>query len=54
MKEVVERARKERLDCRFIVGGAVITESYARSLGAEYAADGVSAVRIAKNLRARK
>ncbi len=54
MKEVVERARKEKLDCRFIVGGAVITESYARSLGAEYAADGVSAVRIAKNLRARK
>ena len=50
MKEVIELAEKEGLDCRFIVGGAVITKSYARSLGAEYARDGVEAVRVIKRI----
>ena len=50
MKEVIELAKKERLDCRFIVGGAVITKSYAHSLGAQYARDGVEAVRLLKKI----
>lgn len=50
MKHVIELAKKEGINCRFIVGGAVITRSYARSLGAEYAGDGVEAVRVAKSL----
>ena len=50
MKEVIGLAKEEGLDCRFVVGGAVVTKSYAHSLGAQYAADGVEAVRIAKSL----
>ena len=45
MKEVMELAAKECSDCRFLLGGAVVTKAYARSLGAEYAKDGVEAVR---------
>jgi len=45
MKNVMDCAKKEKLNCRFIVGGAAITEKYAKSLDAEYASDGVSAVR---------
>ncbi|RKY35884.1 MAG: 5-methyltetrahydrofolate--homocysteine methyltransferase [Candidatus Omnitrophota bacterium] len=50
MKEVIELAKKEGLNCRFIVGGAVVTKEYAHSIGAEYACDGVGAVRMAKTL----
>jgi len=50
MKEVIKLAKKEGLDCRFIVGGAVITKPYAASLGAEYAKDGVEAVRVLKRI----
>ncbi len=50
MKEVVDKAEKQGLNCRFIVGGAVVTRSFARSLGAEYASDSVEAVRVAKCL----
>ena len=50
MKEVLSLAGKEGLSCRFIVGGAVVTKSYADSLGAEYAADGVQAVKAALKL----
>ncbi len=50
MKEVIQAAKKERLDCRFIVGGAVITKAYANSLGVQYAKDGVEAVRLLKKL----
>ena len=48
MKEVIDKAKQEGLNCRFIVGGAVVTRSFARSLGAEYASDSVEAVRVAK------
>ncbi|MCP4649389.1 MAG: dihydropteroate synthase [PVC group bacterium] len=51
MKEVVETAKAEGLKCRFLVGGAVVTKSYAKSIGAEYAADSVEAVRTAKRLK---
>ena len=50
MKEVVGKAREEGLNCRFIVGGAVVTRNFARSLGAEYASDSVEAVRVAKRV----
>jgi len=50
MKEVVDKAKEQGLNCRFIIGGAVVTRSFARSLGAEYASDSVEAVRVAKKL----
>jgi len=51
MKEVVDKAKEQGLNCRFVVGGAVVTRSFARSLGAEYAKDSVEAVRVAKKLK---
>ena len=48
MKEVIDLSRKKGLDCPFMLGGAVVTKSYAQSLGAEYAKDGVEAVTITK------
>jgi len=51
MGEVVKEAKKEGLRCRFMVGGAVVTEVYAASIGAAYAKDGVQAVEIAKKLQ---
>ncbi|MBU1087462.1 MAG: homocysteine S-methyltransferase family protein [Candidatus Omnitrophica bacterium] len=50
MKQVIDLAKEQGLDCRFILGGAVITRAYADSLGAAYAGDGVEAVRVAKSL----
>jgi len=50
MKEVIDLAAKEGLKCRFLLGGAVVTEAYARSVGAAYAKDGVEAVRRLKEL----
>jgi len=50
MKEVIDLAEKESLNCKFIVGGAVVTRAYAQSIGAYYAKDGVEAVRIAEKL----
>jgi 5-methyltetrahydrofolate--homocysteine methyltransferase len=50
MKEVIDLARKEGLKCQFVIGGAVVSKSYAQSIGAEYAKDGVGAVRLAQRL----
>jgi 5-methyltetrahydrofolate--homocysteine methyltransferase len=50
MKEVIALTAKEGLSCRFLVGGAVVTESYAASIGADYAKDGVEAVRAVERL----
>ncbi|MBN1663609.1 MAG: homocysteine S-methyltransferase family protein [Deltaproteobacteria bacterium] len=50
MKEVIELAAKERLPQKFMVGGAVVTEAYARSIGASYAKDGVEAVKVVEKL----
>jgi 5-methyltetrahydrofolate--homocysteine methyltransferase len=52
MKKVIELAKSENLNCKFMIGGAVVTSGYAESIGASYAKDGVSAVHIAKNLSA--
>ncbi len=50
MEEVVELARQRSLDCRFMVGGAVVTKEYAESIGAHYAKDGVEAVKVVEKL----
>ena len=51
MKHVVELAKSRGLDnLRFIVGGAVVDEEFARSIGAEYGADAMDTVRIAQKL----
>ncbi|HLA27828.1 MAG TPA: homocysteine S-methyltransferase family protein [Syntrophales bacterium] len=50
MKEVIDLAAKEGLNCPFLVGGAVVTGSYASSIGAAYAKDGVDAVRVVQQL----
>jgi len=50
MKEVIALAKREKLNCRFIIGGAVVTAKYAHTIGADYAADGVQAVHVTKKL----
>lgn len=50
MKEVVDKSKEERLNCRFILGGAVVSKAYAHSLGVKYASDSVEAVRVVKYL----
>lgn len=50
MKEVVDLSRKVGLACKFMIGGAVVTRSYADSIGAHYAKDGVEAVKLAESL----
>ncbi len=46
MKEIIELARNKGYSCPFILGGAVVTKTYAASVGALYAKDGVEAVRV--------
>jgi len=50
MKQIIDAVRNEGLKCSFMAGGAVVTESYAKSIGAHYAKDGVEAVRVAENI----
>ncbi len=51
MKEVIAQVEKEGLKCKVIVGGAVLTEEYAQSIGAAaYAKDARQAVIIAKRV----
>jgi len=51
MQEVIALAKKAGIKCSFIVGGAAVTRSFARSIGAEYGKDGVDAVRVIGKLR---
>ena len=49
MKETIEALRESGLDTKVFVGGAVLTEEYAKDLGADYySKDAKSAVEIAK------
>jgi 5-methyltetrahydrofolate--homocysteine methyltransferase len=49
MKTVIDLAKAEGLTCRFLVGGAVVTQAYADEIGADaYAADAQAAVKIVK------
>ncbi len=49
MEKTVAELKKSAPDCKVIVGGAVLTEEYARKLGADgYARDAMSTVRYAE------
>ncbi len=50
MKEVIDTARAAGLKTSFMLGGAVVTEAYAHSIGAAFAKDGVEAVRVVEKL----
>jgi 5-methyltetrahydrofolate--homocysteine methyltransferase len=51
MKTVVERAKKEGLTCKILIGGAVVNQSYADEIGADgYAGDAHVAVKIAQHM----
>ena len=50
MKDIVALARAKGIQTDFLVGGAVVTEAYAASIGASFAKDGVAAVRIVDRL----
>ena len=50
MKEVIDTARTEGIETQFMLGGAVVTETYARSIGGAFAKDGVEAVKVVEKL----
>ena len=51
MQDTVDLLREKQLDCRVMIGGAVVTEPYAKRIGADgYAEDAVSAVKVARRL----
>ena len=50
MKETVELLREKGLEKKVMIGGAVVTEDFARAIGAHYAKDAVDAVRLAQSL----
>jgi 5-methyltetrahydrofolate--homocysteine methyltransferase len=50
MGKVAEALRERGVKARLLVGGAVVTEKYAKEIGAAYARDAVAAARVAKRL----
>ena len=50
MKEVITLARATGVKTDFLIGGAVVTDAYAQSIGAYYAKDGVEAVKVVDKL----
>ena len=51
MKEVVEYAKQEKVDAKIIIGGAVITQSFADEIGADgYSKDAQEAVEVVQKL----
>ncbi|MDP8253860.1 MAG: homocysteine S-methyltransferase family protein [Candidatus Kaelpia aquatica] len=50
MEKVLMLVRKEKLKVKFMLGGAVVTDGYAKSLKASYAKDAIEAVRVAKKI----
>ena len=51
MKDVVEYARKQKVTAKVIIGGAVITEDFAKEIGADgYSKDAAEAVLVVKKL----
>lgn len=52
MEETIELLRKRAPNCKVVVGGAVLTEEYAKKIGADkYSADAMETVRYAERLR---
>lgn len=50
MKDIIGLARAQGITTDFLVGGAVVTQAYAESIGASFAKDGVAAVRAVDQL----
>lgn len=51
MEETIALIHNEKLDCKVIVGGAVLTKEYAQSIGADYyAKDAMESVRYAEKV----
>ncbi len=51
MKPVIDLAKKEGLNAKFIIGGAVVDQAYADEIGADgYSKDAYEAVKLAKKL----
>ena len=50
MSETIKLLEKENINAKVMVGGAVVTQEFAHSIGAHYAKDAVDAVRLAKEL----
>lgn len=51
MREVIDLAKKEGLNAKVMIGGAVITQDYADEIGADgYSRDAAEAVRVAQKL----
>lgn len=51
MKKTIEALRENNLDCKIFVGGAVLNESYAEMIGADfYARDARESVKIAEEI----
>lgn len=51
MKEVVKLAKKEDLDSKIMIGGAVVDSDYAKEIGADgYSEDAYAAVKLAEKL----
>ncbi len=50
MEDAIKLAREHGQECPFMVGGAVVTRDYAKSIGAHYSKDGVEAVKVAEEL----
>ncbi len=55
MKDVVEYAKEQKSAAKVMIGGAVITESFAKEIGADgYSKDAAEAVKVAEALLKRK
>ena len=51
MEKTIELLRKNNVDCKIVVGGAVLTPEYAEKIGADfYAKDAKETVDIAKKI----
>ncbi len=51
MMDVIQRVQEEQLSVKVMVGGAVVTEEYAKAIGADgYSKDAADAVKLAKSL----
>ncbi|MFW5780301.1 MAG: hypothetical protein ACOCWI_02490, partial [Bacillota bacterium] len=51
MQKTIEEIHKNQLDCKIMVGGAVISPEFAKSINADfYAKDANQAVKIAKKV----
>ena len=51
MEETIKKIHEEKLDCKVVVGGAVLTKEYAENIGADcYSKDAMETVRYAEKI----